>query len=552
MMPATFAKVLTVAWFVVAMCATQTVGQERPKLLVLCSVDQLASWVHALGEPFYAEDGGFRRLKKNGVTFANCAYEHACTETGPGHATIGTGAPASRHGIVKNNWWNRDTRKVIYCVGEPAVALADMPEGGDRGPGRLLAPTLATCMKAHIPGTRIASVSWKDRSAILMAGRDADVAAWFEVTTGNLVTNTKWVTQTPAWLKTFNADRAIDSFFGKTWGRTGPARAYEGLIDDRKWEKLHFNGTMLRTLPQAITGGRPSPDSIYYNQVYSSPFGNTIVRLAAEAAVLGMELGKDRVPDLLCVSFSATDVVGHNWGPHSVEARDALMRLDRELGALFLFFDQNVGKNQWSFFMTADHGVSPSPEFVLQNGGSGGRGPVDTWVKSSVETALQKSLGQPTVAEAYVERVSENAVYLNAAAIANQRSVALEVATMACERVRAVMVAFATKDIRNDHNHTDPIRRALANAMSTRRTGDVQFVLQPYWLNGATPASHGSPHSYDREVVGLAMGKGLPRGVHMASPITPGFGAVLFAKMLRIPKPSAAHENVPAGFFDLR
>lgn len=542
------------ALFLVALAyaGVTAVAQERPRLLVLCSVDQLAAWVHALGAPFYDPAGGFRRLRDGGVTFANCAYEHACTETGPGHATIGTGAPASRHGIVKNSWWNRDTKKLIYCVGEGALPVAGMPEGKDRGPGRLLAPTLATSMKAHIPGCRIASVSWKDRSAILMAGRDADVAAWFEVATGNLVTNTNWVTEAPAWMLAFNSGRLIDAFFGKAWDRTGPPVAYRGLIDDRKWERLHLNGRQERTLPQIMNGGSPSPSATYYAQVYASPFGNTIVRLAAEAAVLGMELGKDSAPDLLCVSFSATDVVGHNWGPHSVEARDALLRLDRELGELFRFFDKEVGAGKWSFFLTADHGVAPSPEAALLNGGSGGRGPVDTWVKSSVETALRQRFGALKDAATYVERVSENAVYLNEAAIAAERAAALKVTAMACERVRSVMVAFSTEEVRGDYNHTDPIRRSLANAMPTRRAGDVQFVLKPYWLNGATPASHGSPHAYDREVVGLAYGASLPAGVKLAEPITPGFGAVLFAKLLSIPKPSAAHETVPAGFFDMR
>jgi len=538
--------------FAAVLLGSVLVAQQRPKLVVLCSVDQLAAWVHALGEPFYEEGQGFRRLKKRGVTFANCAYEHACTETGPGHATIGTGAPASRHGIVKNNWWDRDAKQKIYCVGEPAVPLADLPEGKNRGPGRLLVPTLATCMKAHIPGAKIASLSWKDRSAILMAGCDADVAAWFEVTTGNLVTNTNWVKTTPKWLRQFNTTRAIDSFHDKTWTRTGPARAYEGLVDDRKWEKLHFNGTQLRTLPQAMNGGRPAPDQIYYNQVYSSPFGNTIVRLAAEAAVRGMDLGKDAATDLLCVSFSATDVVGHNWGPHSVEARDALLRLDRELGELFRFLDKQVGVEQWAFFMTADHGVAPSPESVMLNGGTAGRGPVDTWVKSSTETALRQRFGALQKNAKYVARVSENAVYLNEQALAKHGHEMLEVAAKACARVRAVMTAFPTDDLRDDYAHPDPIRRALANALASQRAGDVQFVLQPYWLNGATPASHGSPHAYDREVVGFAMGPGIPDGVRSALPITPGFGAVLFAKMLHIPKPTAAHETVPAGFFDLR
>jgi len=278
------------------------------------------------------------------------------------------------------------------------------------------------------------------------------------------------------------------------------------------------------------------------------------VRLAAEAALLGMQLGKDQIPDLLCVSFSATDVVGHYWGPHSVEARDALMRLDRDLGVLFRSFDREVGEGRWALFMTADHGVAPSPESVIQNGGSAGRGPIDTWVKSSVESALRQEFGLPSAATGkfYVERVSENAVYLNAMAIASVRPAALRTATQAAMRVKAVMAAYATEDVRGDHNHSDPFRRALAHGLSRQRGGDVQYVLQPYWLNGASPASHGSPHWYDREVVGFAIGPGLSPGTRLAESITPGFGTVLLAKMLNIPKPSAAHEQVPVGLLELR
>lgn len=537
----------------VAMLCTDSAGaQERPRLVVLCAVDQLATWVHALGAPFYAADGGFRRLQNSGVTFANCAYEHACTETGPGHATIGTGAPASLHGIVKNNWWDRDLKKSIYCVGEPAAALPDLPEGSNRGPGRLLVPTLAASMKEHIPECKVASVSWKDRSAILMAGRDSDVTAWFESTTGNLVTNSKWVEETPGWLTQFNKTRAIDSFFGKSWDRSGPVAAYEGLVDDRPWENLHYNGSRQRTLPQAITGGGTEVTMPYYTQVYASPFGNTIVRMAAEAAVRGMQLGQDDATDLLCISFSATDVVGHYWGPRSVEARDALMRLDKDLGLLFAFLDAEVGVDAWALFLTADHGVAPSPESVLLKGARGGRGPVDTWVKSSVESALRQDFGLPTSGKYYVERVSENAVYLNGLAIAAQRPAALRSASAAAKRVRAVMSAYPTEEVRGDFNHSDPIRRALAHGLSKQRAGDVQFVLQPYWLNGATPASHGSPHSYDREVVAMVIGPGIRAGTESPHSITPGFGAVLLAKMLHIPKPSAAHEEVPVGIFERR
>ena len=181
-----------------------------PRLVVLCSVDQLASWVFEEAQPHFTTEGGFQRLVRDGVTFTNCAYEHACTETGPGHATIGTGAPARLHGIVRNSWYSAEVGKTVYCVGVAAEALPELPEGRNRGPGRLLAPTLSQTMRQQLAGCRTASVSWKDRSAILMVGAEADVAAWIETSTGHLVTNRTWCREVPPWIARFNADRVLE------------------------------------------------------------------------------------------------------------------------------------------------------------------------------------------------------------------------------------------------------------------------------------------------------------------------------------------------------
>ena len=531
---------------------------EPPRLVVLVSVDQLAQWVFDQGAPFFADDGGFRRLQREGVTFAQCAYEHACSETGPGHATIGTGAPASSHGIVKNNWWSAVTRKGVYCAADDTEALPELPEGAGRGPGKLLVPTLATSLKAHVRGSKVASVSWKDRSAILMVGEAADAVAWFEASTGNLTTNRAWVDAVPEWIAEFNRRRAIDSFFGKQWQRTGPAAAYAGLVDDRRYEWVHGNGSLQRTLPQPMTGGKDAPEQAYYTQLYASPFGNTVVRWAAEAALAGEQLGKDEVSDLLCVSFSSTDVIGHYFGPESVEARDGLLRLDRELGELFRLFDREVGEGRWAAFVTADHGVGPTPETVRENGVSAGRGPIDAWVKSAVERRLRKTFGDPPEQRSYVARVGEGAVYLDHDTL-SERGLTDDVeaveraAAEAAAKVRGIMSAYTTRELERDaRGNGDPLRAALAKSVVRGRGGDVQLIMRPYWINGALPATHGTPHGYDREVIGFAIGPGVPAGEVLAQPITPGFGAVLLAKMLAIPKPAAAHESVPAGLLQLR
>lgn len=529
---------------------------ESPRLVVLCSVDQLASWVLASVLPFCKEDGGFRRLLRDGTLFAGCAYQHGCTETGPGHATIGTGAPANGHGIVKNQWFDVGSGKKVYCVDDDVRALPDLPEGKDRGPGRLLVPTFGDALKAHVPGARVGSVAWKDRSAILMAGRSADAVVWMEYSTGRLVTNTAWVQTTPDWLRQFNDTRPVDAFFGWKWERSGPPDAYVGLIDDRPFEAPHANGSKQHTLPQPLTGGLDAPAKEFYAQVYASPIGNEIVLLAAQALVRGTGLGSDATPDLLCVGFSSTDVIGHQFGPDSVEARDGLLRLDEQLARLLRFLDEQVGRGRYLFVLTSDHGVGPTPEAARAQGVHAGRGPILTRARAAAEKALAQRFGARTGKTGYIRQASENAFFFDATALQEQRGErsaaamqreACEVAAAAALQAPGVFATFVTADLLRAGTSADPLTRAMHFAIHPDRAGDVQLVLEPYWLDGMTTASHGSPHAYDREVPLVAMGPGIRMGQRIETPVSPGIGVVLASRVLGLPKPIAAVDELPAG-----
>lgn len=533
----------------------QTPDLQPPRLVVLCSVDQLGSWVLAAGLPHLPADGGFRRLLDGGVQLLDCAFTHACSETGPGHATIGTGAPASSHGIVRNSWWSPALQREVYCVEDKVEALPEYPEAKDRGPGLLVVPTLGDGLKAHRAGAKVASVAWKDRSAILMAGGSADAVVWMEYKTGNLVTNTRFATATPPWLLEFNRKRAIDAWFGQSWTLAGPASAYAGLTDDRPFESPHGNERKQRTLPQPLTGGLEAPGKEYYAQLYASPFGNTLVRLAAEACVDALQLGQDEVPDLLCVSFSSTDVIGHTFGADSVEARDALLRLDQDLAQLLRFLDQQVGAEQYALFLTADHGVGPTPEAAQLAGVQAGRGLLQQRARSAAEAALIAACGPPQGAKRYIAHVGDYTLFFDPAAVAgcddgkDPAAHALRLARIAAHgalRAPNIIAAFATEDLLREPVGEDSLRRSLRHALYPGRAGDVQFVMQPYWLDGKTTASHGTPHRYDREVVGIAYGPGLRGGARSAAPVTPGLGAVWLSQLLGIPRPEAAVDVLPA------
>jgi hypothetical protein len=319
----------------------------------------------------------------------------------------------------------------------------------------------------------------------------------------------------------------------------------------------HQNARLQRTLPQPITGGKGEPDVAYWAQCYASPVGNTMVRLAAEACVRGQQLGADAIPDLLAVSFSATDVIGHQFGPDSVEARDALLRLDRELAELLGFFDRQVGSGNWALFLTADHGVGPTPEWAKANGLDAGRGPLQQRARAAAEAALTRAFGAPPSGSRWFTHVGEYSMFFDRTvlqALANGRDEATmlrecgRVAAAAAVTAPAIAAAYPTEALQKEPNDGDPLREVLVQALAPGRAGDVQLVGRPYWLDGITPASHGTPHAYDREVAGFACGGGAPSGAVLPDPITPGFGVVWFAQLLGLARPGAAVDAVPAVF----
>lgn len=524
----------------------------RPKLVVLCSIDQLASWVFEDARQHFAQDGGFRRLLDEGVWFSECAFQHACTETGPGHATIGTGAPAVRHGIVKNEWYDRDTKAKAYCAGDPKGSPLDaFPEGKGRGPARLLVPTIGDLLDQADARAKVVAVAHKDRSAILMAGARADAVVWFENATGRFVTNARWGALPPPWLLDFNAQDLPKQWFGWKWERFAPDPAYAGLVDDRPFEAPHLT-TKSRTLPAEVRGGGAVPGVAFHTESYVSPLGNELVLECAVAALRGEQLGKDEHADLFCVAFSALDTVGHYFGPDSVEARDVLLRIDRQLATLLDALDREVGVGAYAFVLTADHGVGLPPESALAQGLGGGRSLIHTQCKAAAEQALRAEFGGDA-ASPYVAHAGEYSLVLDRARVDAMRgdrtseqafARACEVAAAACAKAKGVRRGYARHEVDGRVADEDPTIAALANA-AHERAGDVLIVVEPYWLEPSLPASHGTPHDYDRRVPLLAMGPMLQRGIVAKDPVTPGLGAVLAAWWFGIEAPVAAVDELP-------
>jgi hypothetical protein len=545
---------LVLLFLVAGLCA------QKPRLVVLLSVDQLAEWVWRQALPFCGEDG-FRRLQREGVSFADCRFRHACTATGPGHATLGTGAPARSHGIVGNEWLDPTSGETVYCVADPDQRVLAGPTakdatdaGSGRGPGHLLAPTLAEGMRAHLgAASKVVSVAWKDRAAILMAGRVGNAVLWVDGGRGSFVSSSAYGEQLPQWVVQWNAERPFDRYYGKVWERVGPEAAYAGLVDDDKHEGKNPLGG--RTLPHPITGNSKTADRAFCDHLAVSPFANDALLDVVRRAVEAEQLGADEVPDLLCVGFSCNDYIGHQYGPHSVEVRDATLRTDKQVGELLALLDEKVGRRRYLFVLTADHGIAPIPERTQAAGVPAERGRTLTTVLSAVaaaDKALQARFGAPPPGGRWLQVTTTGALWLPRAETLPagfDRAGARRIAAQALAARPGIYRAATQDEMLHGAQSPDPILRALAYAVHPQRSGDLQIVLPPYWIAGATPATHGQPFPYDSHVPLLVAGPGIVQGRTLANGVSPGVCVAIAASLLGIPRPPLCDEPLPADAF---
>ena len=363
------------------------VGRQQPpvgpKLVLMLSIDQMRVDYLTRFEPLYK--GGLRRLIDRGAVFSNAKYRHAPTETGPGHSVLLSGRHPSHSGIVANEWWDPYLQKPINVVDDP-LHLSLGGEGRGASPVNALGFTVGDVLKLKNANSRVVGVSLKDRSAILMAGRRADAAYRYEVAGGNFVTSTYYMRDAPAWLVGWNRLRLPDQYAGKRWARLLPdAEVYQKYAGadavEGEWDRKDT------VFPHAIRGN--PPERLYYDDLRRTPFADEVTLSAALGAIKAHQLGEDEHTDILAIGFSATDVIGHTYGPESQEIMDQLLRLDSVLAKLFQAIDKSVGLANTLVVLSADHGALPLVENLRSRGIEARRASPDT-LENAVQEALDR------------------------------------------------------------------------------------------------------------------------------------------------------------------
>jgi arylsulfatase A-like enzyme len=492
----------TLLFVTVAACAPGLFAQTapRPKLVLAIAVDQFRYDYLTRFRAGYT--GGFKTLLTKGAVFTNARYEHVPTVTAIGHSTFLSGATPSMSGIIGNDWIDRESGKKVTSVGDASVKLlggSENPTGSS--PRRLLVSTLGDEMKIADPQTKVVGVSLKDRSAILPAGHMADGAFWFDNNSGNFVSSTYYFPDLPDWVKEFNGHHPADQYAGKQW-----------------------NGkTFVAAGPKL------------YASLPASPWGNELIEGFAEHALESMPLGRGPQTDLLAVSFSSNDYVGHQVGPESPAVQDMAERTDQLIEKLFTFINLHVGMQNVVVVLTADHGVAPVPEVNEKRRMPGGRFTEPTEV---VQQALTAKYG----AGKWVLGTMEYGIYLDWKVIEgkklNRREVA-ETATEAVRRLPHVFRAYTWDALAHGEIAHDFIGERVTNGFYPQRSADVFYLPEPYWLTGKTGTTHGTPFSYDSHVPVIFMGPGIRAGVYN-QPIRPNDIAPTLATLLSLETPSGS------------
>jgi predicted AlkP superfamily pyrophosphatase or phosphodiesterase len=412
----------------------------RPKLVVGIVVDQMRyDYLYRYYDQYV--EGGFKRMMNEGFNCRNNHYSYGITVTAAGHASIYTGSVPAINGIVGNDWHDNITGKGVYCVEDSAVTTVGSTNSsvGKMSPRNLLTSTVTDQLRiATNFRSKTIGVAIKDRGSILPAGHTANAAYWFDTKTGNWVTSTYYMNDLPQWAKDYNAKKMPAEYLKKGWQLLLPADQYtQSSPDDVPWEGKLYGATK-PVFPYELAGIAGDAFGIVTN----TPWGNTITKEMAIAAVKGENLGKGKDTDFLAISFSSPDKIGHSVGPNAVEQQDDFLRLDREFAELFTFLDGWVGKGEYTVFLTADHGVVDVPGFAKEH-----KLPAGLVQRRLVNEAVTGALNEAFGTDKYIIATDNNQLYFDHALLKKKKLTVAAAAEVIREAVIKVPgVATSTRN----------------------------------------------------------------------------------------------------------
>lgn len=518
-------------------CAIVSKAQDRPKLVVGIVVDQMRQEYLYRFESKYGE-GGFKRLMNNGFMLTNAHYNYVPTYTGPGHASVFSGATPAVHGIVGNDWWDKNLKKNVNCVEDERQKPVGNSEGnGDVSPWRMLSSTITDELKIYSQKkSKVIGISIKDRGAVLPAGHMADGAYWYDGKSGKFITSTYYKTVLPTWVENFNSLKLADTYLNQTWNTIVPITQYSESSADESVYERKFKGKDKTVFPYDLKELRKANDN--FDLLPATPFGDDLLTEFAKASLAGEQLGKDADTDFLSLSYSCPDIVGHAMGPNSIEIEDTYIRLDKNIEDLLKKLDQEIGQGNYTVFLTADHAVVDVPQSLKDNRISGGN-----FSQSNMETGLTDFLQKYFPSKKVIDKISNDQVFLNQDLFTGDPKasgidmlIATELITNYLQSVEGIAQVFPKAIIKQGAYNETGIKGMIIRGYNFKRSGDIAYQLESGWITGgsAQGTTHGSAYSYDTHVPMLFFGKGIKKGksstYHPITDIAPTLSVLLKIK----------------------
>ena len=491
-------------------CKFSEIPVKKPKLVIGIVIDQMRYDYLTRFADRYGK-GGFNRILKNGFSLENAHYNFIPTYTAVGHASIYAGTSPSNHGVISNNWYDKVLKKSIYCVDdENYKTVGNDGLVGQKSPHRLYTTTVADQLQLaqNMQGKTI-GIAIKDRSAILPVGHTASAAYWYDAGNKNQwITSSFYMEELPDWVKEFNGNNKADDYLNQTWETLYDIKTYtQSRADDNVYEN-NLNGQVKPVFPKDLKKLRKQNDN--FSLIKTIPAGNTYTVDFAKAVIKGEQLGKSEFTDFLAVSFSSTDYVGHKYGVASVETEDTYLRLDKDLAHFFNFLDTEVGKENYTLFLTADHAAVHVPSY-LQSLKIPAHYISTTKLKKFLSDITQKYFNSKEL----IENVSNYQIFLDQGKIEalgfNKNTVAQRLAdeVLSFDKIYKAVTARTMQTT----NFTEGIMHALQQGYNPKFSGDVLMIPYPATLNYSRKGtSHGSGYSYDTHVPVIFYGNGIKKG----------------------------------------
>ena len=527
----------------------------KPKLVVGVIIDQMrADYLYKYQERY--GENGFNRLLRNGFNFKNANVNYIPAETAPGHASIYTGTTPSYHGIIGNSWYDRESGQIIGNVADAEQKIIGSAFENPYGvsPKKMLSSTITDELKKATNFTsKVISISIKDRGAVLPGGKAPDGVYWhdWESSPGYFVSSSYYMETLPKWVTKFNKQEKSNTYLNETWNTFFPIDTYSQSAPDDNSYETSLAGKTSPTFPYdfKIMREKARENGSEYQLLWISPKGNTLLTEFAIAALQEEDLGQDSITDFLSISYSVPDVVGHTFGPQSVELEDIYIRLDQDLADLMKALDTKVGKENYTLFLTADHGAIENVSYLKDN---------------KFDAAIARITGDGQKLEAYldikfgrgswIENVSGNNLYLKKETIDEKKlslpQIQQEAADFLLSRPE-VALSLTAHDLKTQV-YENGIRKTIQNGYHVKRSGDLMTtyasgtILHPnpnIEIEKVNGTVHGSGFSYDTHVPLLWIGKGIIQGESIR-PVHPIDIAPSLSLMLNIALPSAS-QGVP-------